>query len=223
MSWYFVGLCSGVSFVSDHLNARVELITLTGLDKEHLWFSRQGGTLVSREVAPQPVRLEGLVAAVQDSKLAVGHDCHKNTVRVGVIIHRSILQYPVHFFEGQVIVNLDLKVQLPQGHPQVVPVIVGSVPRLEVQPGVKVHVVEDEGFASPPVVHVVGLRVLIAGHGSPLRPSRPGPLGPPLRVHSVSAGRKAVDDIDRGLAVDRDAIAHGQVLHDIYGLLRVKN
>ena len=47
---------------------------------------------------------------------------------------------------------------------QVVPVRVSAVPLLEPQPGVEVHVVEDEGDAPAPVVHVVHLAVLLHGH-----------------------------------------------------------
>ena len=47
---------------------------------------------------------------------------------------------------------------------QVVPVCVCAVPLLEPQPGVEVHVVEDEGDAPAPVVHVVHLAVLLHGH-----------------------------------------------------------
>ena len=69
----------------------------------------------------------------------------KDAVGVGVIFEGAVLQHPVNLLEGKVIEDPDLEVQGLQSGLQVVSVRVGPVPLLQAQPGVKVHVVENEG------------------------------------------------------------------------------
>ena len=78
------------------------------------------------------------------------------------------------FSEGKIIKDLDLKIELPERHPQVVPIRVRPVPGLEAEPRVEVFVVEDDGEAATFVVHVVHLGVAFCRHPSHvlIRPSR---------------------------------------------------
>ena len=124
---------------------------------------------------------------VQDAELPVAEHSHQDAVSLAVVLHGGGLQDPLNVLEGQVVVNLHVEVELAEVDPEVVPVAVGAVPRVEVQPRVEVEVVEDECAASPPVVHVVLVRVLGGGHGHAARHAvaGAGPAAEPARVHSV--------------------------------------
>ena len=127
------------------------------------------------------------VPGVQDAELPVAEHGHQDAVGLAVILHGGGLQDPLDVLEGQVVVNLHVEVELAEVDPQVVPVAVGAVPRVQVQPRVEVEVVEDESAAPPPMVHVVLVRVLAGGHGHAARHAvaGAGPAAEPPRVHSV--------------------------------------
>ena len=55
---------------------------------------------------------------------------HQDAVSLAVVLQGGGLQDPLDVLEGQVIVNLHVKVKLAEGDPEVVPVAVCAVPLL---------------------------------------------------------------------------------------------
>ena len=70
------------------------------------------------------------VPGVQDAELPVAEHGHQDAVGLAVVLHGGGLQDPLDVLEGQVIVNLHVKVKLAEGDPEVVPVAVRAVPLL---------------------------------------------------------------------------------------------
>ena len=70
------------------------------------------------------------VPGVQDAELPMAKHGHQDAVSLAVVLHGGGLQDPLDVLEGQVIVNLHVKVELAEGDLEVVAVTVRAVPLL---------------------------------------------------------------------------------------------
>ena len=70
------------------------------------------------------------VPGVQGAELPVAKHGHQDAVGLAVVLLGGRLQDLIDVLEGQVIVNLHIKVELAEGDLEVVPVVVRAVPLL---------------------------------------------------------------------------------------------
>eukprot|EP00095_Tigriopus_kingsejongensis_P001513 maker-scaffold220_size252247-snap-gene-0.17 protein:Tk01513 transcript:maker-scaffold220_size252247-snap-gene-0.17-mRNA-1 annotation:"peroxisome biogenesis factor 1-like" len=105
-----------------------------------------------------------MIVGVQDPLLAMTEHGYPEAVRIRVILNGAFLQQTVNLFKGQIIEWSDFEAESTERRFQVVPIRIGSIPLLQGQSVVEVHVIEDEGHSTALVVHVVGLGIFFHGH-----------------------------------------------------------
>lgn len=131
---------------------------LTDLDEKQLRFSGERRAFGAAEGLPQEVRRVLVVSGVQDTLVPVGHYHDHQTVGLGVVCVRSIVEDLANLAVLQVVVHLDLELELFQHVRDVCAIFVGAVARAVVVEG---KVVENERQSSFVVAHVVIVRVLV--------------------------------------------------------------